>query len=256
MNDKVSIATVTSIAFIFLTLCGALWHLGYWSTFRFNYFQFAPVTDIYKSTIFPYFIRIWIVITMLVSLGIMLYLQDLNIRYFLRIKSPSEKDKQIYHSIEIGFLIISAISVMALFMRNLSYVSCNYFMPVIGLGIGICLAHSRFLIKSIPHFVTRRVLIFVLSLYASSNFFLAKRESLEIKYRSGYRVVTNTSTSDTTLDKKLVGLPFLGSSADYMFFSEDSSNNKILVVQSKEIKHITFGQIANPDNFYKMRELH
>ena len=48
-NEKsgLSLPVLLSLVAGFFTLSGGLWHLGYWSTFRFNYFEYANLTDLF-----------------------------------------------------------------------------------------------------------------------------------------------------------------------------------------------------------------
>ena len=60
MKNIPSFTTFASLVFAYITLSGCLWHLGYWSTFKFNFLEFANISDIFKSTVYPFFKNFWI----------------------------------------------------------------------------------------------------------------------------------------------------------------------------------------------------
>src|SRR4028118_1310129 len=49
-----SATTLITLIIAYLTIIGFAWHIGFWSTFGINFFEYANVTDLFKSTIYPF----------------------------------------------------------------------------------------------------------------------------------------------------------------------------------------------------------
>lgn len=45
---------ISTLILVYFTICGTLWHIGYWSTFDINILQYITVVDLIKSFIIPF----------------------------------------------------------------------------------------------------------------------------------------------------------------------------------------------------------
>jgi hypothetical protein len=51
---KNNLAVISTILVVYFTICGTLWHIGYWSTFDINILQYITASDIIKIFIIPF----------------------------------------------------------------------------------------------------------------------------------------------------------------------------------------------------------
>jgi hypothetical protein len=54
------LAAIAGFFLVYSSISGCLWHLGYWSTLKFNFLEFATLTDLFKASVYPFFAKIWI----------------------------------------------------------------------------------------------------------------------------------------------------------------------------------------------------
>ena len=221
-NNNLSFTAVASIVLAYITLSGCLWHLGYWSTFKFNFLEFANISDIFQSTVYPFFKNFWIFIGLsLLSIGVtaLSYFSLLNNK-----KSQPKNPEFVSHELlykKIAIFLIAVSAIVSSFFSGVFFggqIIFKIFPISLGILIGSSLFYLSFLKNQIKKDDVRLIALIGISLFPALNFSLAKSQSFEIKAMLKYNEVTDIITSDSLLSKQLLHTAFLGSTINYHFF--------------------------------------
>ncbi len=249
-NNGISLPAVLSIIAGFFTVSGVLWHLGYWSTFNFNYFEYADFTDLFKSSLYPFLDKIWIILGLLFSFFGMSYMnymhnvgfkiinKNLNSEYYKKIK----KQNFVTDAIICLSLIFSGMFIFFIKSRY-QYV----FLPIlISLSLFLLILRFKILDNLIKNYNYRIVFILFIVIYPISNFFIGKKTATDIINGNRASIITNIKTDNEILNKHLLGKAFLGSSSNYHFVY--ISPNEIEIIDNNIIKYFALIRLHDYKN--------
>jgi hypothetical protein len=239
-TEKLDFAMISTISIVYFTACGALWHIGYWSTFDINILQFISVGDIIKSFVFP-FLSSSIVILLAYFFTNYITIAD-NIgkpdQYIsgmgknTKIGQYLNKNRMFFLTIYLGFIFF-------LYIYGNDY-KWSYLPLPISIPIGIFLSHQTFFIKKIAHPDLRFFTVTFLALLPLISFGLAKQESLAIRDNKKYKIVTRIESESKNDLTYLIGYKYIGSGGNKIFLSKlDNTeivyvNDNIILINSLE----------------------
>lgn len=238
---KLDFAIISTISIVYFTACGALWQLGYWSTFDINIFQFISGGDIIKSFVFPF-----------LSSSIILLLSYLFTNYFAiadNIGKPDQylsgrgKDTKIGQYLiknKMGFLTIYLGFLFFLYIYGNDY-KWSILPFLLSMPIGTFLSHQTIFIKKISHPDLRSFIMTFLVLLPLISFGLSKQESLAIRENRKYKSVVRIETNSKSNFYYLIGYKYLGSGGNKVFLSK-LDNSEIVYVNDNIIEFISYQQ--------------
>ena len=242
-NEKngFSLPVLLSLIAGFFTLSGGLWHLGYWSTFQFNYFEYANLTDLFKSSFYLFFGKIWPLVGLLLFiLGASFFNLDsiratenkIDSNLQSELDTKTQKKKQFTIDIIIGAALLF-IGIFTSFTYN---ETAFVFLPIfICLVLVLLLTRINFLKKYIKNEVIRTLIFFFFVVYPVANFFVGKSTAKQIINGSKASIITDINSDNKNLDTILLGKPYLGSSADFHFVY--AFPGQIEIIDKKTIKN-------------------
>lgn len=222
-KNALSLPVLLSLIAGFFTLSGGLWHLGYWSTFQFNYFEYANLTDLFKSSFYLFFGKIWPVVGLLLFVSAAFYF---NLNSFKKEVNKIDNDPQAELTIGEGknksWVLDFIIGLVLLFIGTFTSLTHNetafvFFPFLISLALLIQLVRISFLKGVIKNESARILFIFFFVVYPVSNFFVGKSTAKKIINGSFASIITDFDSQNKTLDTILLGKPYLGSSSDFHF---------------------------------------
>lgn len=244
VNSKPPFTLYLSFLLAYTTLSGCLWHLGYWSTFKFNFLEFANITDIFKSTIYPFFSNIWIyLVLILFSFGF-----SYGATFHLIKKGIPKQDKNLETSNRLRFFVNILIVLCAgliFFFSGLLFrgkIIWSILPFATGIFIGSILFQFHILKERIKDENLRLLVLILVSLFPSLNFGIAKKQSLQIQLMFRYKQVTQVISSDSILTKSLLNTAYLGSTTTNYFFYNP---NKVIVVNADKINAFTIKEVLD-----------
>ncbi len=252
-KNKISFATILSITFVYVTLSGCLWHLGYWSTFKFNYLEFANISDLFKSAIYPFFKNIWILIGLSffgIVNGALIHYSFLQKGYSINsnLQQPTYK--------KITALLILLSSTVALFFSGIFFSTASY-IHVFPISVAIllgCFLYNLGLIKNLINDDAVRLLFLILIVvFPAINFSVAKKQSFLIKSMLRYNEVSNVITSDSLASKSISHTAFLGSTSGYHFFF---NSTEVIIVKSENIVSFSLQEVEVDSNYSKFLKIY
>lgn len=242
------IAGIASLILGYITFCGAAWHLGYWSTFNFNYLEYANIGELFKSSIYLLLSDTWIFIILMIASGGMVAPLQLLI---------TQKPKNPHTALEpltIGrwtlvFLIMISTAIIFIFGGLLMRSTKSWgFLPFAFSTLFGCLVFLSGLMKNeIKDEISRLLLFIVIFLIPFYSYGSAKRKSGKVKAMFIYKEVESIVTSDSVLNKNLLRTAYLGGSDNHYFFY---SPDKIFVVNAEKVESITLKDIVNDQNLH------
>jgi hypothetical protein len=253
--SKPEIALISTISIVYFTICGTLWHLGYWSTFEINILQYLSISDIIKSFVYPFLSSVFVslIIYLVVNyLPIVIY----KLNYFSRFPSSttnnsivkpkrywsgSGKDTKLgkflnKHTLLFLFIYCNLIGVIYLFGNEMKWGILPIF---ISLPLGIYLSHKEYFIRIISDPDIRSFILTFIVILPLFSFFLAKRESLAIHDNAKYKVVLRIESNSQPKCKDLIGYKLLGSAGNKLFLSK-LDNTELVYVNDNTIDFISY----------------
>jgi hypothetical protein len=246
--SKLTFTSVLSFLLAYTTISGCLWHLGYWSTFKFNFLEFANIADVFKSTIYPFFSNIWFYIIIILfsfgfSYGSTFHLikngtprQDSN-------SDPSKDFRSIINLIIVLCAGLIFIFSGLLFRGKIIWTILPF---ATGIFIGCILFQFDIFKDQIKDTSLRLIILISVCLFPALNFGIAKRQSLQTQFMFRYKQVTEVISSDTALSKSLINTAYLGSTnAHYFFYLPD----RVIVVKSDNIKSFSIREVVDDKNY-------
>jgi len=240
---------LATLLLTYITLCGALWHLGYWSTFDFNYLEYASISDLFKSSIYPLIKNSWFIIIVCVfSLSATLFMNLTITKAKPKIKPYVNTWAYTLNRKVLAALIIVCGAVIfyssGLLWRNPK--SWNYLPYVFSLFFAVCLIVSGFL-KSYIKSESNRLFFFLLILsFPAFCFGMSKKESIQAKLLFKYNEVLYVSTQDTLLNKTLYRTAYLGATSNQYFFLV---SGRVVVVNSGKVDALMLQKKLNDENY-------
>jgi len=248
--NKLSLTGFLSFLFAYTTLSGCLWHLGYWSTFKFNFLEFANISDIFKSTIYPFFSNIWFFIVIIIfsfgfSYGATFQLTKKGTPRSNYSSKPSKKLRSF-----INLLIILSAALIFIFSGLLfrGKIIWTILPFATGVFIGCILFQFDLFFEHIKDESLRLIILVVIALFPALNFCIAKKQSLQTQFMFRYKQVTEVITSDTALSRSIINTAYLGSTnTNYFFYASD----KIIIVKSDNIKSFVLKDIIDDKMYAK-----
>lgn len=264
--DTQSIFTTRQLSFTlfsalllgYVTLCGTLWHLGYWSTFGFNFLEYVRLTDLFKSTIYPFFSRSWLLLTIfLVSFGMsygMIIMTKLKQQqtsiippYTLFDYSKYSKELMILDVLILGSISIGGLWILAIGPRALTIA-----VPILFAGLGFILIRLKFLRDYFKDDLLRSLFILGVTLFAGFNFSIAKRSATEAISFYKYRRINDIKTDNANLDSMILHRPYLGATSEFSFVLINSSN--IMILNNSRIQYVIIEDYIAPINQHIKRK--
>jgi hypothetical protein len=248
---KLSFPLLASVVVAYTTVCGCLWHIGYWSTFQFNFLEFASIGDLFKSTLYPLLSSIWIFGALfLFAIGLS------TASAILIVRKPPNNSAPVYSELPIwvtSLLIILFTCTGFAFSGVLSKNKDNWALLSVSLaGLFSCVVFMLgSLKKQIPDDVLRLGIIFILFLIPSLNFGIAKKLSLQTKNMIRYQAVQHISTTDSILNSVLPNSAYLATTNNFHFFYLPQ---QVIVVKSEDIHSLVLEDTLNQDNYFRWRD--
>ncbi len=254
-NNSISFTTITAFILGYITVCGALWHIGYWSTFDFNYLSYVSFSDLFKSAVQPFLSNLFIwmnVLIIIVSWGLTtlfcfivnLFSKKKKIDLF---NLPSTGNPFIPN--QIGYLLMGLcfLSLATFLFSTFS----RYFLSLLtwtgGFGFVLLFYYSGVLKKYLKTDYSRFLIISISIFFAFFNFTNAKNQSLAIRYKYQYNEISNIKLSDTSMNKLFLNKPLLGACDKYTFLLD--TNNIVMILSNEEIKTISTVPVINDENY-------
>lgn len=234
---KNNLTVISSIMIVYFTICGTLWHIGYWSTFDINILQYITVGEIIKSFIIPF-----------LSSGIIFLITYFTINYVTIADNINKTDK--YFSgkgkdTRVGrylnknkYFFLTCYFVLLFFIYLFASHPKWLFLPLLlAIPIGIILSHQQLFINIIPHPDLR---YFVLTLFVYLpllSFGLSKYNGLNVRDNIKYKMISKIETSSKTNLDSLIGFKYLGSAGNKIFLSK-LDNSEIVLLNDNLIDYI------------------
>lgn len=245
---------VSAFSIGYITLCGILWHLGYWSTFNFNFLEFASISDLFKATISPFLSRSWYFFALiLMSFG----LTNASI-YTLRISGKyksidlNEPDKFVNNPnaakwidlMIFAFATLGGLSILSFGSRYLIF-------DTITTSLSLSFIFLRFGLfeKYFNSDIYRIILIFSITIFACLYFSIAKTQSMQTKMRFRYKKISAITAEDSTIRNSVINNPYLGSTANFTFILNDQ--NQVTTINNDQIKLITIVDVIVDSNYQR-----
>lgn len=231
-KNEFSFSLIVSILVLFITICGGLWHIGYWSTFKFNYLEYASVADIFKSTIYPFFSENIGLLGMMLMIFCLFYLRITPHRIFKRKPVIDEvtrerNEKRLLMVIDLAIVLFGLISA---FFISMVYSKERNTILTLTLPFFFWLFFWRngLLRTKIQNEYIRFLLIGILSFYPIFSFFTGKLKSNEIKSGLRYMKIIEVSSTDSSLNKSFIGQKLLESTESHFFFLNNKQEISIV----------------------------
>lgn len=230
-NSKISITSIATFFLLYASITGSLWHLGYWSCFKFNFFEFANVSDLFKSAMYPFLSNIWFFIVVLFFAGGLSISNDLAYRH--RAKNgnlESTKDSEITLPYLMLLFFLSSGTIF-LFSGLLFRLDNQWIISAFGFALFVaCVFYSLNVLKSqVKNGTSRLLILFTVLLVPALNFGIAKYQGMQIKYGVKYKQVVGVISNDSTVFSKVTNSAYLGAANNYYFFYK---NKNVIIVQS------------------------
>jgi hypothetical protein len=252
-SKEYSIPTLSALIIGYITTCGILWHIGYWSTFDFNYLEYANLSDLFKVTLYPFLSTIWVLLATLLFSGGLSGVITLSIMNYHRnriakgkiVSTTNEQGRPSSHLIYLIItlcIFVSGCLIMA--SPNGNLVLSTW---LIGFAVSLLVYSQNILIQYFKTDIGRFLIVSVLIFYALFNFTNAKTKSFQISYRFKYNTIDEILTGDSSLNKLVLNKPFLGTTEKYTFVL--TGKNKITVLDNSQIKGITISPLIVDSNY-------
>lgn len=236
---KSEFAILSTVSIIYFTTCGALWHLGYWSTFDINILQYISVTDIIKSFVFPFLSSAIVLLFSYFVINYMTIADNIGKPdQYLSGRGKNTKIGQNLNKNKFFFLTIYLCFLVTLYIYGNEY-KWEFLPILIAIPIGIFFSHQTFFINKISHPDLRYFVVTFIALLPLISFGLAKKESLSIRDNQKYKIVTRIESSSKTNLNGLIGYKFLGSAGNKLFLSK-LDNSEIVYVNDNIIDFISY----------------
>lgn len=226
-TKQISFPLLISIIAGFFTISGGLWHLGYWSTFKFNYFEYASLTDLFKSSFYLFLDRTWDFLGIIILTSGLSYFQYF---YLIKIVDPSEIDKssQLYKRMERNGRrlnrVLDAVIIISLIVTGIYIVlgwMLLYSLEILPftISIGLIAIASRHKIakKITENSLVSESLIIIALVYAVFNFFIGKSTANKVIDGIKFYGITSFQSSNRIWNKDVLGSPYIGYTSDYHF---------------------------------------
>lgn len=244
-NKRLPFLLTSSIILGYIAISSSFWHMGYWSTFNFNYFEYSSLTDLFKATIFPLIKNLWLFIILLIFCFYTIFLFTIpNVpNHHIQIFKGSKSHSYIpsYYPTFICLILI-----LILLIVNNTYISLMGFLPLLVITFTYILAQKEIFEKFFEGNKLRLVLIIFLISYPIFNFWIAKHTSLKVFYYYEYKNISQLKLNDTLLEKKFINQPFLGGTEKYSFILSPEKN--IYILNNDEIKFIYLQNVSLDSN--------
>lgn len=240
-------AGIATILFGYITLCGCLWHLGYWSTFKFNFLEYANFSDLFKSSIYPFLSNIWFLIVICIfSFGF-----SVSISLTMPRRQITKQVQQTFTIIPnyvLASLIVISTGIIFVFSGILFKSKGNWSLLPYAFAVFIgCIAFISGVLKNEIKDETIRLFVFIsLLLPLTLNYGTAKQQSIQTQFMFKYNAVTYVDVADTTLRKNLLNSAYLGATTSHYFFFLPQ---RVIVVNSDNIKSIMFEERIDDQNY-------
>jgi hypothetical protein len=241
------LAGIASLLLGYITFCGASWHLGYWSTFNFNYLEYAKIGELFKSSIYLLLSDTWIFLVLIIAfMGMGAPMQILIRHRSKNVNNPPQPFK-------IGrwtliFLIMASSFLVFIFGGLLMRSNKNWgFLPfAFSILFGCLLFISGILQKFIKDESSRLLFLTLVFLIPFYSYGSAKRKSGKIKAMFIYKEVESIETTDSLLNKRLARTAYLGGTNNHYFFY---TPDQIIVVNAGNVESITLTDRVNDQNY-------
>lgn len=247
--EYLPLTAIASFLLAYATLCGCLWHLGYWSTFKFNFLEYASFSDLFKSSLYPFLSSFWFPIALSIyAVGFVI-----SITFISRKKknvAPQETHGTNLPKNFISILLATSSGFILLFSGIFFKSKAMWIILPFAFAIFISciLLLLGFLKQEIKDESLRLIFFFIIFLYPSLNYGIAKKQSNQILNMVKYKGVVDIVSSDTTLKKMLINSAYLGATNNYyLFFVPD----RVIVVNSSKIDALVTEEKLDEKNYQR-----
>lgn len=241
------IAGIASVLLGYITLSGIAWHLGYWSTFNFNFLEYANIGDLFKSSIYLLLSNTWmylVLFTVCAGLAVPMYL------YLSKKPGNSNNPPSRLKVNRITLVILIGCSTVAIWIFGGILARNNRkwdFMPIaFSILFGTMIFTTRLFQTVIKDEWDRLMLLVAILLIPFYCYGSAKKISIKTKTMFIYKEVIAIKTSDTMLSKSLLNSAYLGGSSHHYFFYLP---DHVTVVNADNVESITLKDRINDQNF-------
>lgn len=251
MFKNFSFASLATFLLAYATICGCLWHLGYWSTFNFNFLEFANISDLFKTTLYPFLSSIWFLIVIVIfSFGSSISM------YLVKLKRPEIRiNTQVPYEIPNSFiyntLLISAGIIFLLGIVIPNKIAWAILPTAFSIFITLIVFITGTLKNHMKDDFLRLGFIFIIVFYPSLNFTIAKKISNESKIFFRYTSVKEVISADSAITRKLVNAAYLATTGGYYFFYLPE---EVIVVSSNKIDALRLERKTDTSKYKLSRE--
>ncbi|SKB40660.1 hypothetical protein [Daejeonella lutea] len=237
MLNQLSVKNLNYIYIVpYITICGALFHVTFWDKFDVNGLAFISISDIIKSSVYPIFSVLLVVVYNLAVQNLIL---------------PSSADGSIQASVEkkpnnLTLLILyfsgKLVALFLFYLTNTTKDPTNFIIygALDAIFVSIFLVNNNFLRDQFMSERLRRFAIDLIVFIPIVSYYSGKYSSeiiyQNIKYR--YSVNQNKSSADSTHITNDT-LKFIGKAENHLVFT-DLKNTKIVMVRTEGVDTITF----------------
>lgn len=244
---RFSFAGIASFLLAYATLTGCMWHLGYWSTFKFNFLEYANVSDLFKSTIYPFFSATWYVVVIFVICG------GITLGFSLTVIS-SERSERKEPLTDLSKPLLG----IAFSFSALSFAIYSGFLwdvqnqTIAAVSAAVFIASLLFLSgifkNEIKDGILRWLLFVSILMVPAISYGVAKKESTYAKWKIRYHGVMSVNSPDSALKSSVLNTVYLGNANNRYFFFDSI---RVLVVNSEKIHSLSLEYKTDDSNYAK-----
>lgn len=229
---------ISTFMVVYFTICGTLWHIGYWSTFNINILQYITVVDLIKSFIFPF-----------LSSGVFLLFGYLFTSYVTiadNINNPQKISSGKWRNTRVGkYLNKNKYGILTIYFCLISIIFIYGSHPkwillpfLIAIPMGIILSHRKFSIDIISHPDLRNFTMVFFVCLPLISFGLAKYDGLAVRDNIKYRIVSDLECNSETNLESLIGFKYLGEAGNKIFLTK-RDNSEMIMLNNNTVNFIS-----------------
>lgn len=246
---ELPLAGIASLLLGYITFTGAAWHLGYWSTFKFNYLEYANIGDLFKSSIYLLLSDVWIFLVLFtVSAGLTAPLPLLLQPKRKHNPNNPPLELKVGRTLLLCLIGLSTLAILyfgGILSRNNP--KWNFMAFAFAILFGTMLFMTKFLKNEMKDEFSRLFLFILIFFIPFFSYESGKKKSIKAKTLFMYTQVESIKTTDTLLDNILVRSAYLGASSNHYFFYR--LHDKVIVVNADKVEWITLKDQIDDQNY-------
>lgn len=236
MKDAFKVIPVSTLIVIYLFICGILYLIGFWGTFKFDVFSFISIYDVPKNFVFPLLVSQGFFVLTLITGGISNLNDDReSIRNFVSIKQEWSLQKKLLIGILTAIKLWLIALVMGLYYLKIKFGADVMFWSISTILISYYLIHQFVNIKMLKENIlsktVRSYIAHALIFFPLSCFSIGKITSLEIYNNQHYKLVKYIDMNSSLVTDSNIQIKFLGYISD--FWVTSSLDNEHIYIYNK-----------------------